>query len=1741
MKRFLTHKLMPVGIVFLILLLTPHGVKAQTSCSLSISGDSEPRCLVTMDKPAPFDDTDGDLVACQGAAVTYTATVNTGNDPVSSWAWTVAGASAWTDLGQGQISVVWGTGSSGQIRLAVTTAGGTTCSVTYNVSLIGKPTAAAATVPAYHVEANGDKVIYVCKGDDVEFVDMSVPGDKDITGYCWRSQYSSATTRNFTLHNVTADDEVVLRVYNECGCYDEETFIIETRKGYVLNLNCYGTACQNDVVTYVATSPVCDKYYWSVDGGTVLDGQGNDSLTVQWDRPHDGYGTISLDGVLCGYDACPSILSKKVPVIHDNVRVDGKTEVCVGEGVVYSVPLFGSTLYTWSVTPSTGVTVSHVNGANKIHAEFTSPGVYTVKAVYRCDFLDCGTYTSEVLSVTVKPPLTVMGRNRICSGNSCSLTTDAGVAATWTVYDLATGQQAGPSSAAMVNFVRAFPTTGRYRVVAEHSSYCNLGEFFLSVLDPPPAPVVGDLDPSNPTIACPESSIRLGGTPSSLGYSLVWKPECNSATPGTVSGDNVTVTYSGEVCSVRVHNYDRKLECLSTGYYVHPVSEFTLLPIAMSSSISVCPGTDFSIGGSLVPYQAGVLYRWSIEDDKQYCASIVGSAMNNTVHIQVNEIAAPDNFHLYLSRRYCSGEEDIFDISISVGESVSMQLTIDATGPVCVGDEVTLTGTGCGDIGIYQWEVDGVRLNGNTYTAVSPGSKRVKMICNTFSYCDNEEYYSYVTGSFTVNMLPTVRTLEYHAGGTVGYRPMNSSGNYSYIWCFDGDTISNASSAPYVSDGIYTLVITDNNTGCSNTYSQYLDNFHYQNTTCNGLDVAVHNYNYCARLFECRIADAHYLPVGWTVDGGSFSDPQSSWTYNEMFEVYLNSLGTYTITAQINSDPCYIEEITHVVDFIPDFTYEALCNAIVIHNNSQFLDGSRTVTFKCDNTEYTFPLSDRTDTIHNLNIGIHTMKLFKYDGSNINGNDGCLTESVFLGPSTHTLHITTANTVDSSHTCDNTPILLTATASPGNYTIHSTQWNFGDGSSLNKYGNSVYHTFAYNYNPLQMTNIPYKVTATIKDYNGCDIKDSIMITSYEDVLSYSQTNKIFINSVHPICPNGNAVELIFNGSPVSPAIFQWSYPIGSNASYNTYQTGDYHLYLEDAHYCRVEDQENVRFLNAPQADIVTERTDFCLGETVVLYGAPDPDTTMYTFLWTITTPSSTTITRNTATAFFTADQLGAYSIRLDISIGSSCSDYDMRTIYVGSVPPAPIVAFSGNRCIDAPPVNLSGSAAATNAMLWSNGAHGQYANYYVPGYATAYYYDPSTGCRSATGSILIEDQPDFDGLLTGCYERCSSYMTKLPAVGLSTEAQLLSWEWYCNSSIVLQAANLPYLSPLLLPLPYFGSYSLSVDYQGNACNVVSPTLDIDVVDYCLCDSVDISTNCTVMVKDCRPVLTVYVTVTNNSLTPRALSSVSALFDNTVGSITGSTFTPTVLFPGNIYSFQLTVQVSRFLPTGLKFRIDNTSNLCVFDFTVDLMEFVGCMGDMSILYDVNPDLSNGAAAYLDFAADISPAQTLLAFWSEPPMVIDYLFDNVNTVYGLEMVDLAVLSQLVAENGKICFYAVVCNKDELCLYECCVDASKIYNKIVAMGEKASDGNEIIFTDDSSPRLMPNPTNGHVIVSNHNGVVTEIVIMDMNGRNIASFFETKTFDISDFPSGMYIVRVKTNNNGSGEKINYLKLVKK
>lgn len=1720
--------------LFLMLCRIVPEVAAQ-EYSMVITSSFESKCLLPNEGPFYIDELPQEIVACQGSRVTYTAHVNIPVGDVDNWSWWVDGAVSVTSQ-DNEAVVTWGNGAYGTVSVTITTTQGYTYTHQQTVRLIENPVVSATTVPAQ----TANHVIQVCSGGDVEFTDQSSAGNSDIAGYYWESCNGSATTRSYTLENVTAACTVTHRVYNNCGCFDEEVFYVEVLEGDPLHISCYGTACEGSTVTYTATSPNCNTYFWSVDGGRIVDGQGTSSLTVCWSDPQEDYGVISLDGTLCGASACQNSLSVKIPIIRDRVSISGQRNVCQGESVVYSVPHYGSTEYTWSITPNRA-TLVHMNDANLIAFKFDTVGTYRIAVSYQCRFLGCGEFTSDTAVVVVKPRLEILGEREVClTGSGNTLTTNAiagSTAVNWAVYAAGSSlpMYTSPTPSAQFSPSTVITQAGRYRITAASTVYCNTAEFILTVKDAPPAPTMNDMDPDNPRVACPYSGIELRGQAANPDHTLMWETTCG---PSQGMGEVVTLQYGASVCDVKVFTYDRRLDCISQASYLHPVSRFQLLPTTLpTGGITVCPGTRIKWTGTDVPYQDGVLYEWELQDNRQNCATVEGDNLRNEITLLINEFPTPfvsTTFNVYLHRRYCSDSVHTTIIPITIADLSGASLSIDSVPPVCRGTSATLTGHGCS--GNYKWTVTG---NSNTYQGnpasclfPRPGQSVVTLTCNPYSVCTNPDYYPSVTRNVQVVPGPPVASIGYD-GTNVYIIPTLDPNLYSFSWQHTNLTDGSVPIDPYVTQ--YSCTVTSLTPPyCSVQVSLLLEDAY----SCDPMQIVPDgDFDYCNKEIKF-LANTPPGYVDWTVSGGLSGELATSGVLNNRVTIPVAEVGDYVVQAHVDGDPCYSGHRHFTVDFLPEFTFERQCTTIVIHNHSLYLDGTKQVKIDVNGTEtISFSLS-RSEYIYDPGTdGSFTFTLYKYDDLIIN----CPLETVVTEDSHGLLvTVTTENTTDYTKTCDNTPILLTASvASP--HSIKYTSWNFGDGSLFDTIGHSIHHTFGD-------LSSQYIVTLTIIDENGCESTGGLNITSYDNELKAPSLDTLANSS--PVC-TGTPREIRYQANLQdlgSPAYFEWSTnpnQLTTDDHIEVDHTADYYVTASNDKFCKAEAMRNVAFLNNPVAIIVTDKYHYCAGEEITLYGAPDPIGD-YSYIWTVTNsdpvPQESYYDR---TVTFNAPPMQC-TLDVDLTIVDNitgCSaTANTVTLYVYETPSAPSIQVGTNSCIDNPPVDLVCTGPVYH-INWSNGKTGQTAYYYYPGVAAAWYYDLVSGCRSETSVLEIPAEPDFDALLTGCYEVCDYLASEtLPVYGLLPTEQSYGWEWFKDQNSIDLGLFGAHSIPLTLPLQGVGTYQLNVGYA-QECNVDSKTLTLAEGGACHCDSMDVSTEVVCSVNgNCELVYTVTVTVCNNSSQKRCFEVLEPLYDAGVGNIilvnTNFPASPgAVVAPHDCYIFTIQLKATDLNSTVAPFRLLNGEcSECVLDFYIDLTPETNCS---DLLDNADVTLSGITSVtgtnYYDFYVDVTGAQAVLAVWSDPQRVVNYYYDGVSTINGLCAID--------ESYQEVCFFILVCKNGDLCVWKIClpVPTRELEPERAKSAGGNSDGSETPAVA-PDPRLDPNPTTGEVRVVGTTDEVTGVLVMDMNGRRMVSFENTAKFSVADLAAGIYIVRINTRHDAdSPEHVTYLKLIKR
>lgn len=1687
-------------LLLLLILCIPVVALSQTDCDLYINPSFESDCILTeydKEDTALMEFDPGCMAACKGKTVQYDAICGNGGQFV----WTISGASSYHFSNQNRTAhITWGSNSLGNIMVQATIADSIFCSAETCVQLLEPPHVGSRTIPDFYFDPfSGKKCIEICLGTEIQLMDLSTSDETPIVGYFWETPYGNAYTPNHSIIPTQSGEfDIKHKIINECGCEDVEHIKVKVSEPVDLILSCYGTVCGGTSATYTILSPSCTEYRWSVEGGTIADGQNTPTITVQWGNPVSGYGVISMDAAPCESE-CNALTSVKIPIITNHTIIEGPDVVCVGDLQIYELPAWGSTHYLWQVTPWGYVNVHDPERINQALLEFPQPGVYTLSVQYECGFLDCGPYSSTK-TIVVKDTLRIHTTdNTVCEGLTGTYMTNYGSNVNWRVYNQ-NGQLVQSSYTDTLHYTFAVP--GLYTVEASHANFCNVATCFVTVRANPPA--VDSV--TGPSEACLFSSILLSGTPTQPNCYLEWVPSCPTASPQTGNADSVTITYANEVCDVYVYQVDNEYGCHSSAY-THEVNVFALAPSGLPSDTTVCAGNSFSLS---VPQQENVLYEWTITPSN--VATVMTDHLNHTVSIMTNHLySAPPHTAVITLKRTCCLGEVVETLLLHVADVPTP--TISYNTPVCEGDPVSFYVTSqISDPSHYIWQIEGSTHVGDSVSHVfsQPGLQSFTMSYKPYANCPAV----LVGGKVRVVAAPLV--LPYDDGQHIA---VTMYPNATYYWELDGTPVQPVQGeeylCPHLGDGTYCCTISFNNAPyCSATGCMTLGDTPEDTCLILSLDTAFQN---CT-----EVSLALDNPFGGTVDWaiypfytGNYFSQQSDSAATAVF----THPGVYRVLAYLEiSSQCYKGLQLVDIECVPDFDLTYNCNNPVLFQDLSLRRTINSVVSRSlfiQETNQTITITGTQQQIPNgyfatgNNHVVFTINLS-------NGRQCQLSK---------TLYMDTLPAIDSmivsQNMCEKTPFLFSAIASNG-----IIRWDFGDGSY--SYGNNIYHTYDFT---------PTGVTLTITNADGCIATMNRNINVVNNMLEGGNLSAFGSD----ICP-GDARQLRFLPQNFNN-LYYWEHsaiPSSSN-TYNTYQTGDYTvLVVNTFNGCKKERIKNVRFLNAPIARI-TGNSEFCHNEAVKLYGNTGLSNS---YLWNITGPESYTDTLPNIS--FTPAQPGTYSANLTVTSPDGCSATANYNFVVHPPVAAPAISFYGNQCIHTPPVGVH--SVSNQKLFWSNGYNGTTAYYYTPGFLTAYFIDPITGCPSEKASMFIDPAPNYNALLTGCYEKCDKDLPlTLPVYKLYPyQTSNLYWDWIYNGNAIFSGSALNFN----LPIVGFGTYFMKAIY-GNGCSSTSPLLTISEDDICDCDSITISVEKTCFVEECKLYYTLLVTIHNNSSQTVTFDQLHA---NQNTAIIGVNSLPVTIAPFSSQTITAQIEFADFQNGYVDFSLMNTRENCEKSFS-EYFKWKECVGEAC-------EIENNELTFLEDMSTphqtscfkitlILPGNTtnLVALWSDPPQIINNYYYAPSIAVCMLMLNYGQLTQMVANGESICFYAILCVDEELCFAKICKEASGFYELIPEDFRNLNDTSMIDSTKsmhfipktesqlDGTPYLVPNPTQGEVTVMGvESESVEEIMILTMEGRQVAVFHNNYRFNISDFAKASYIVRIVTTN----KKVHYLKLVR-
>ena len=1682
----------------------------QAQCDLFITTNFDSECLLTeyiKERPSLWEQDFGNcLLACKGNTVQYTAVCS---GTVSQYSWTISGAASYYFTNQNKTAVVtWGNNNDvGNISVNVVTSDTNSCTEEVCVLLMESPTIGSNTVPNYYYQ-NGEKVIEVCRGQTIELMDMSTTGLTPIVGYQWITPFGDASTPDHTIVASQTGDFIIKHfVQNECGCEGYEEIILRVVEELKLELSCYGTVCAGSNETYTLLNPYCSQYMWSVEGGTYTTDPSNPAtIDVQWGNPSSGYGVISIDAAFC--DApCKAMASIKIPVITDSAEITGPDVVCVGDYQLFELPIWGSTYYLWNISPSVGDSdMVNTEEINQVLLRFQQPGTYRLSARYGCDFIPCGPDSTEK-TIIVKDTMSINSDdNTLCKGATGHYTTWHGNSVTWRVYNQ-NNAQIYYTNGVSLNYT--FTSAGRYRIVASNSNYCNDAEYLVTVLNNPPALTITN----GPHSACPNSSILLSATPSHPNYYLEWVQLC--APYNTETGDEVTIDYGNTVCDVAVYQIDGENNCHSDAY-IHEVDFFQLLPHGLPAVTVACAGSTVQFS---VPNQSNVTYEWIISPAN--AASVVGDHFQPSVSILTNHLNNPIQYiNVTLYRTICGSSIDDVTVQIQI-EDVTPPI-LNYQNEVCQDELVTFSATGGTSVSShYTWQFSDTTLlfHGASFNRTFHTTGNVSF---TLTYQPNPNCDAVtVTGNLYVRSLPVAVITRSGNLLEVPFLP-----NLSYQWYHNGTIMPSCTTSSYSNsdlNGTYccTVKYTDSPMcevqGCYVVVTPPV-------IPCDEISVTT--------LQTCNVvtlaATFPNLPeYTWGLSTYALGSHINSTSSNTAIATF-NVPGTHQIivTAQ-SGDQCYYKSLPVTIDCVPKFELSYDCNGnIVVTDKSLYRSGyaipDRTYTIIGSSNSVTLTYPDMTGNIH---IGSPTNTTYTVIMT-MDGSDCTSSESITLEPDP----IATIGIPNSM--CENTPFLFSSLPNNNSYQYH---WEFGDGSY--NMGNGIFHSYSIQ----QVTN-PH-VVLTITNSLGCSTTDNEMVT----ICPNDVKDGILSPVGSQVCP-GTFRQISFNLDNIPINHYYWNYSTSYTLdhTFNTTQTGDYHVLVVTSDCgCKKEAMTNVGFLNAPTARI-TGNTTYCLGEEVKLNGNTG---IANQYSWTIIDPNNNLLNvPNSANITFTPTVAGVYNVTLFVTSPDGCSKSATCTVTVHPQPAAPPISFYGNQCVHTPPVEVY--STTNQELFWNNGFHGIYANYYVPGYLTAHYFDQTTGCQSAKSTLFIPPAPNYDALLTGCYEKCPEELpTYLYVYNFYPyNATNFHWYWYENNYSTADGTTI-YAN---LPINNFGYYFMKTQY-GNGCSVQSPTLNISKKEICPCNDITVSVEKKCDMKNCHLMFGMSVTIHNSGTQTAYFNQLTTNANSHILSV--STLPITV--PANSsQAIYVELEFLDFANPYIEFTLYDPENDCEYSFS-EYFNWEECIEnecemELNKIVFLEEISSPHQTSYFHFnIALYGGAVSVISAWSTPSQVIHYSYDPyMNYLEGVLMLNYGQITQMALAGEKICLHAIVCIEDSyLCYLTICFNAEEIlalipeeYRQLPDSTTADNDSTRSLQSSSfipqaGKPYLAPNPARDEVTVM---GIapeeVAEITVLTMQGGQVADYRNNYRFNVSRLAKASYIVRVVTTD----KQVYYLKLVK-
>ena len=1256
------------------------------------------------------------------------------------------------------VTVVDDTGCSVELSIPITCpqSSGCTGENSLCVDILEIPEAAFETSPP---AING--VVEICEGQTV-FFDNQTNGAFNYTWDFGNEVSSSQVDAEYTYLSA-GTYEAILIARNDCFCGDTASVTIIVEQAITPEIDCAGTICPGEEVTYTSNAD-CSTFYWNVSSnGTIISGgsTGDDFITVDWGAGPEGIIELSVDG--CNGDYCLQTLVENIPIIDDNAEIEGPSRVCKGAEVIYAMPAYAGTEFVWSV--SSFGTITAGQGTNEITVQWANeitPIQQQITVDYESCYLGCG--GSDILLVNILNEVFIEGPVQACPGSmetyTCQTPIGGIVIADWAVYNnmgIVVATSPSPTSSYTLNWNLGSGTYTVHAEVQNPSNYCvDNFSIFVEVAPPTNTPlsITGSLD------ICPGTSYTYSGNSGPGSFDYTWYVS-DGGTNYILNGKTVNIIW-GANPPYNLALTQTNLEGFSCESDPIDVNLNAINSVSLSGTQPIC---NEEVGTYTATNYENLDYTWQISPSD--AGSVIEGENTNQVDIQWHLAGTYD-----VQVTVC-GASEVFSVTVNprpVPVPVFNNVCPGQTGPVAV----TLP------YAAYNWRNDsGTTISNSSVVNVGTGYYEV-IVTDNNGCTGNETFFVGTYGQPDVTIsTPDFGNFCAQGGSMTLYALETSSGPLDYQWYWNGSPFgTNSSSQVITQEGSYYVLVTDIN-GCtdfSNTLSLncgslpgppmpgcvpdgfpafeispgvYCNESQYTNTSVNSVP----------NTWYWEFWDI----VGGGISSSSLENPTHTWT-NAGFNLVVFQVG---INSVVPGEICLMNIFSFdTIPLVADFVYTGICGGEPV----SFTDISTFIP-QTSITGWLWNFGDPTsgiDNISNLQNPVHVFNTGGFYTVTLTATDqsGCISVKQIT---IEILDPPLASFTIPEQSCEGASLFFEAV---GNFTDIS--WDFGDpasGAANTSFIDQTYHVYS--------SPGVYTVTLNVENIFGCVETVTQQVTIEANGLS----GTINVNPGNEVC-EGDSVILT---APLADT-YEWSTGV-QTSTITVFDAGSYEVTIYDALGCGyTPPQVVIDLIPLPQGQITAveynefgQPTDYfynnyetCFGDDVYLEITDNPN---YTYSWS-TGESSTDIS-------FTEDKenllaVGTHIFTVTITdTNTGCTNVIgpftvtvhpvPENIIITSMPAAPV-------CENTPTIMSVFNPEPTYIYIWNTGEVGTSINTF---YAGEYFVRAINqfGCEGESNTLEIVAGPNIDLIPSGCHARCNPDTICLPPVlGVS------SFQWYFNGS-----------------------------------------------------------------------------------------------------------------------------------------------------------------------------------------------------------------------------------------------------------------------------------------------------------------------------------------------------------------------